>query len=90
MSFRDYTDAEYARVRRAVLKRDRHRCQMPDCKNTKKLQVHHILKWASNPYLRYEMENCIVLCKECHKKVTGFEDCYISLFTRIVNENTKR
>lgn len=89
-SFRNYEDKDYQKMRRAVLKRDGYKCQMPGCPNNKKLHVHHILTWAGYPHLRYTVDNGIVLCRTCHKSIHGLENYYISIFTGIVNENTKR
>ena len=52
-------------VRRAVLIRDRHRCQAPGCRNTRFMEVHHILpreRGGSN-----HPDNLAVLCSSCHK-----------------------
>lgn len=42
------------------------------------LNVHHIIKWSSASSLRYDIDNGICLCKNCHKEVTGKESHYIS------------
>src|SRR5690349_18523020 len=33
------------------------------------LNVHHIKKWADYPTLRYDLNNLITLCSDCHKKM---------------------
>ena len=53
------------RVRRAVLARDRHRCQAPGCRHIHHLEVHHIVprnKGGAN-----RMDNLITLCSGCHR-----------------------
>ncbi len=42
----------------------------------KKLYVHHIRKWASASSLRFDVNNGITLCYNCHKEVTGNEGHY--------------
>ena len=32
------------------------------------LAAHHIMPWAAYPTLRYAVENCITLCKDCHRE----------------------
>lgn len=51
-------------VRRAVLERDRHRCQSPGCSHTRFLEIHHkrpVARGGGN-----EMENLVTLCSGCH------------------------
>ena len=50
------------------------------------LQAHHIRRWSSASILRYDPNNGITLCKNCHKKVTGNEQYYESLFMEIVRK----
>lgn len=83
-------DDELKKWKKIIRKRDKNRCRFPECNNRKKLQVHHIYPFAKYVSLRYDINNGIVLCKECHKKVTGQENSYISLFTEIVNDRKKK
>jgi 5-methylcytosine-specific restriction endonuclease McrA len=81
---RNYNDPVYKDWRIKVYKRDKFTCQMPRCKNKKNLQAHHIRKWSSASILRYDINNGITLCRECHKKITGHEQQYEYLFMDIV------
>jgi len=81
---RNYDDPVYKDWRLKVYKRDRFTCQMPRCKSKKRLQAHHIQKWSSAAILRYDINNGITLCRECHNKVTGHEQQYETLFMNIV------
>jgi 5-methylcytosine-specific restriction endonuclease McrA len=81
---RDYNDPVYAKWRLMVYKRDKFMCQMPNCKCKKKLQAHHIKKWSSASSLRYDVQNGITLCKQCHKEINGHEEQYESLFLEII------
>lgn len=87
---RDYDDPVYKAVRLEVLKRDKHRCQMPGCKSKFKLNVHHIIPWSTASSLRYDKNNCITLCQVHHKEVTGSENLYVSLFHQIVDSKKKK
>jgi 5-methylcytosine-specific restriction endonuclease McrA len=62
----DYQSPRYREFRKAVLDRDRWRCQ--DCDTKKDLQAHHILPWGPYPDLRYAVENAVTLCLSCHKR----------------------
>jgi 5-methylcytosine-specific restriction endonuclease McrA len=80
---RNYDDL-YKKFRQAVLKRDGHKCMFPGCKKKKKIQVHHIKKYASNPELGLEPSNGISLCKSCHGKVYGKEEQFELMFIQIL------
>lgn len=80
---RDFNDPEYMKWRKQVFKRDAYKCQMPDCKG-KKLEAHHIVRWADNIMLRYDVANGITLCKYHHKIVTGHEPEFASMFKHLV------
>lgn len=79
-------DPKYTEWRKKVIKRDKHKCQMPNCKKMGR-DVHHILRWADSPSLRYEPNNGILLCKTCHKSITGKESFFRALFFEIVKRN---
>lgn len=66
---------------------------MPGCKysNKKYLQVHHISKWSTASSLRFDEDNGITLCYNCHKSIHGKEHHYEDLFRDIVrHKNGKR
>lgn len=56
--------------RLAVFERDKYTCQLCDKKsgNGKKvvLNAHHIEEFAENEATRYDVDNGITLCVECH------------------------
>lgn len=89
---RNYDDPVYKGVRLKVLKRDKHICQMPNCKSKKRLHVHHIIPWSKAASLRFETSNLITLCHQCHESIKDKEHCYETLFMGIVrnNENNSR
>ncbi len=53
------------RVRRRVLARDGHRCQVSGCTNTRFLEVHHLVPRARGGTNR--PDNLITLCSACHR-----------------------
>jgi len=73
-------------LNKRVRKRDKSTCQM--CKKRKmarNLQIHHIFRWADNPYLRYDMKNLICLCKPCHFSIRNQESIWASYFVKILD-----
>ncbi len=54
-------------LRRLVYERDGSRCQHPGCRNTRWLQVHHILPWAHGGPT--DLDNLILLCGIHHRLV---------------------
>lgn len=65
-------------LRKEVFHRDNHTCQK--CGAISNLHCHHILSAVLNPMLQNDPDNCITLCKPCHKEVHKTEDCrYIDL-----------
>lgn len=50
-----------------VYKRDYYTCQMCG-KHGGKLHAHHIKSWKDFPELRFDLDNGITLCAECHRK----------------------
>lgn len=58
---------EYRTWRSAVFQRDSYTCQC--CSHHGgDLEAHHICNWKDNPELRYDIDNGITLCGECHTK----------------------
>lgn len=59
---------EARRWRRDVLKKDDYTCQ--DCGVVEvQMTAHHISSWAKYPQLRFDVENGITLCADCHCKI---------------------
>jgi hypothetical protein len=85
---RNYQDPLYKEWRKKIYARDNHKCQWPNCSNTKKLQAHHIYRWADFPGLRFHPYNGITLCKAHHDMIKNNEDNYRSFFSNLIlNKN---
>lgn len=54
--------------RESILERDCYSCWKCGCKQKSKLEIHHLLSKSRFPEYKYSEENCIVLCKPCHKE----------------------
>lgn len=88
---RNYDDPVYKDWRTKVYKRDKFSCQFPKsrtkCGKKRRLQAHHIKKWSKAAILRYDVDNGITLCRECHESINGLESHYESIFQQVVHKN---
>lgn len=66
---RDNDSPEYKQWRKAVFKRDGYKCVR--CGNDKsgQLRAHHIKEYSIYPELRYEIDNGLTVCEDCHKEI---------------------
>lgn len=62
---------EYINWRNEVFERDDYTCQKCNKKGIY-IMAHHIKPWSEFRELRYDINNGITLCKECHAKVDKF------------------
>jgi len=71
------SSAEYYRWRRDVFARDGYICQCCGKKNTY-LEAHHIKNFSDFPELRFDIDNGITLCSDCHSlnKKGSFHSVY--------------
>jgi len=62
---------------------------MPNClrKDRRRLQAHHIKRWADAPELRFDINNGITLCRTCHDSIKGRETEFEELFNSLLNFN---
>lgn len=67
---------EYKELRIRVLKRDDYSCQKCGARGKAglrpKLEIHHLKSRKLFPELSLDERNCVVLCRECHKKTDSF------------------
>ena len=72
----NYNNAEWRRLRMEVLKRDGYQCCQCGATAAESgypLEIHHIIPPKGNTQLFYDINNCIVLCKVCHARITQQE-----------------
>jgi hypothetical protein len=55
------------RIRDRILERDGNKCRR--CGSVDNIHTHHVKRWAGNPESRFDLNNIIVLCKQCHSWV---------------------
>ncbi len=65
---RDRNAPEYREWREQVFSRDDYTCQKCGQRG-KKLNAHHVKQYALYPDLRFDLDNGITLCDDCHKAV---------------------
>jgi len=66
-----YYSAEYKRWRISVFERDSFTCQ--SCRQIGGyITAHHIKSFTYYPKLRFELDNGITLCEECHKLTDNY------------------
>lgn len=65
--FKQNRGYDYCKWRKEVLERDKNKCRC--CGATEDLHAHHIWAWALHPDMRYEINNGLTLCANCHKEV---------------------
>lgn len=56
-----------------VIKERSNECEKCGSKN--KLQIHHIKGYTQYPESRFDLNNVLLLCKECHKKIHSQNGC---------------
>jgi 5-methylcytosine-specific restriction endonuclease McrA len=65
-----------ALLRKLVLNRDNHQCTKCGAKGKKiELHCHHVMPATQNPMLANDPDNCVTLCKGCHKEIHQTKGC---------------
>jgi len=62
-------------LRQIVLKRDNYTCQKCGKFENVRLHCHHIIPHINSPLETNDPDNCITLCKDCHKEVHKIPGC---------------
>jgi len=66
---------DYLKWRKEIIQRDKGYCRL--CHSQDRLEVHHIHMFAKYPSKRWNIENGIMLCHNCHIGFRNKEDDYI-------------
>lgn len=66
-----YYSIEYKEWRKAVFERDGYACRI--CGHNGFITAHHIKSFAHYPELRFELNNGMTLCEECHKSTDNYK-----------------
>lgn len=66
-----YYSTEYKNWRQEVFKRDSFTCR--ECGNKGYLNAHHIKSFAHYPELRFDLNNGLTLCENCHSKTDNYK-----------------
>jgi len=67
------TNPEYKYWHSKVFQRDNWTCQTCGARGCY-LEVHHIKSWAKYPKLRFDINNGVTLCRECHKLTNNYKN----------------
>jgi 5-methylcytosine-specific restriction endonuclease McrA len=84
----DRLKPEYKSWKISVFQRDAYSCQKCLATNTY-IEAHHIFNWNDNPDKRYEIENGITFCKNCHSsfhKIYGKKHTNLTQLTEYINQ----
>ena len=75
--------------RKSIYKRDNYTCQMCGNRSHKDnaviLNAHHIKRFIDNENLRFDIDNGITLCEDCHKLTYGKENDFEKQFKNTIN-----
>ena len=72
--------------RNLIFKRDNYKCKI--CEN-KKIEAHHLNSYTNYPQERFNINNGITLCKDCHKsyhKTKGYKNATKEKYEEYINE----
>jgi len=69
----DYSRELQKPLRRLVIERDNYECQR--CGSKESLICHHIEPVKCNPIMSADVDNCIILCTDCHELAHSQEGC---------------
>lgn len=89
----EFSSVEYKGWRLAVLNRDNGFCR--ECYdygrgvNRTLLEVHHIFPVSTHPHLRFDVQNGVTLCKECHSKTKYKESQFANYYLELIGSEIK-
>ena len=80
-----YNSPQWKLWRLSVFERDKFVCQMPNCNQKERyLEAHHIKQFVNYPELRFDINNGITLCKNCHNLTKRKEKSFEKIFNNIL------
>ena len=59
-------NSEYRKLRRVIFERDHFTCQICGISGGVEINAHHIFNWRDNESKRYDVNNGICMCQQCH------------------------
>lgn len=65
------SSAAYRRWRNATLETDGHKCTR--CGATENLEAHHLDLFSKNKAARFDPDNGVTVCQQCHKDIHSFD-----------------
>jgi len=65
-------EPRYKKWRNSIFQRDNWTCQTCRIRGVY-LEAHHIKSWAGFPQFRYDLENGVTLCLQCHKLTDNYK-----------------
>jgi len=65
---RKYSLGKWLEIAKECYKRDNWTCQICGTNNTL-IHAHHIISWAKNSELAFDLDNLVTLCPSCHFKI---------------------
>jgi 5-methylcytosine-specific restriction endonuclease McrA len=65
------TSSEYKQFRRTIFIRDDFTCQQCGVRGSY-IELHHLKSFSQFPEFRFDRNNVVTLCKECHKKTDNY------------------
>lgn len=82
------------RWRKLVFDRDNYTCQLCGIRSGNGsaviLNAHHIKKFSNNENIRFDINNGITLCYNCHSSITWKEYDFEDIFVNMLNNNTSK
>ena len=69
MDRKERISSEYRKWERAVLKKNDGKCYICGEKKNGKMEAHHLISWEYDKAHRYDIDNGVPLCVECHKRM---------------------
>lgn len=71
-SYKDgYYSPEYKEWRKKVFERDDFICR--ECGKAEYITAHHIKSFSKYPKIRYDVDNGLTLCEDCHAKTDNYK-----------------